>query len=679
MASQDPRNSAGNVEARIKNLDREGAIDAALSEYKPDDWEIGLNPEPAYTLAMMAARTEIERRNEIELEAEILRAIAKSRYPKKDLSKVARVYGVPLDTVEDIAKKLAGERGLDLEQCEFNGMIAEVQKAEQIPDMGYRSWMLQSIARKYKRSKKELMESYSMALSRQQPLKPLTMSELMASNKTQASWIIQGWLPAGVAILLHALGGTGKTLMMYEIAAAIAKGQAWNDYPVKQGRVLILQSDEPPHITQERLETLGVSDADPLRVFPGWQVEQMPQLESYLQSQTDSGSPVRFLLVDSITGINRSTSISENDVEYARPVSALADLASRFGACLVLIHHSNGFGESRGTKALHNAVSEVWSLILNNEQTGERILRVHKTRVGRAPGRYKFDFNPSTNAFTYKGEDGEDESATATHAKRIELWISEPVRRGTPYEIEEIVESLGVPAASARRSVSEMWAKGILKRDRRKRGNHSRFLYWYGDLKTEFQCDHSNQYDHSIRSPITLQNPLTEQCDQCDHPKDEKRTNDKKQKIEKNDDQRSHCSESGFQRDHQCDHPPLPSDHIDFIASSDHIPGVGDTVVAKGTAVWWRSGSDKINARTLRPSQKDCPSIPVTELPDEIFHELTAPCLVIDVKVGRLGAKRLKLRNKVTGRSWVCSSLDVEVLTAAGQGIEQQTIGGLDG
>lgn len=623
--------------------------------------------ERARTLdhAILAPITDLEYNAQIQLEAEVLRAIVKSKYLKKDLAQIARWNEVSYERIEEIAQKLAAEQGLDLEQCEFNGMIAEVQTAEKIADQGYREWKIQAIARKYRRTRKELMEAYNKALVRQTPIVPLSIADLKAINKVQASWLIQGWFPAGVAILLHALGGTGKTLLMYEVAAAIAKGQKWNDYPTQQGEVLILQSDEPPHVTQDRLEVLGVTPEDPLRVFPAWQVENMPQLESYLQNRANAGSPVRLLLVDSITAINRNTAISENDVEYARPVSALADLAAKFGCCLVLIHHSNGFGDSRGTKALHNAVSEVWSLILNNEQTGERVLRVQKTRVGRPPGRYKFDFNPSTNTFTYTGEDGEDEGATATHAKRVELWLSETERRGTPYEVEELSEYLAIPKSSARRAVAELWERGIINRDRRKKDNHSRFLYWTGELKPEFQCDQSGQCDQSMRSAITSQNPLPEQCDQCDRQNDDFFTIATVKKSEKNEVPRSHCSESGFQSDHQCDHPPNQCDHIDLIDNGDRRPEVGDTVIAKGSATWYGAGSDKIDARTLRPSQKGRPSLPLMELPDAVFHELTAPCLVLEHKQGRKGEARIKLRNKTTGRTWVCNITDVEVLEVA--------------
>ncbi len=344
---------------------------------------------------------------------------------------IAAFYSISLDAAKVMAFDLMRKKlGIDPKESEFNRMIQAVKATDNIKDSGFREWQLQNIARRFKRSRKELMEAYNKALIHQAPIKPLTLAELKKLNEGKnTSYLVQGWIAQGVTLLLHGFGGSAKTLMMYELGAAISTGKPWNGYKTTKGDVLVLQADEPTHITEDRLDTLGItSDDDSFTVFPNWQVEQIAQLESLLSERKDQGRPVRCVIVDSVTSINKNTLISENDVEYARPMLQLAAMAEQWGCTICVIHHSNANGDARGTKALHN-VSEVWALSINNEQTGERMLRVQKNRLGRPPGRYKFDFDPKNNSFTYTGQEGEDYSAAETNQKQIELWLQEDEHR----------------------------------------------------------------------------------------------------------------------------------------------------------------------------------------------------------------------------------------------------------
>jgi AAA domain len=583
----------------------------------------------------------------------------------KDLAQIARWNQVTLEEVDLIAKKLAKERGLDLEQCEFNAMVRQVKDIEVIADVGFREWKLQALAKQYKRSRRELMEAYNKALIHQAPIIPLSIEELKKMSVNSTEWTVQGWFPAGVTILFHGFGGTAKTLMLYGVATAIAKGEPWNGYPVKQGEVLILQSDEPTHVTQERLEIMGVTKNDPLHVFPGWQVEAMPQLEAYLKARHEANSPVRFVMVDSNTSINRNTLISENDVEYARPVLQLADLAARYGATICIVHHSNANGDARGTKAIHNSVSEVWALSIADERTGERLLRVQKNRLGRPPGRYKFDFDPNSFQFTYAGEEGDHDGTTATNEKRIELWLNEESHQGITYEAEEIAHFLNIPKDSVRRALSELWSKGIIQRKRKQGGRGGACLYFTGSLK---ESDQSESSDHFL---ITFSNSSTEgvsaDSDQVisetgkNFFNDNSPVSDSLITLACNPD-----GEKVLESDQQSDQW---GDHFQIIENPEEVitfPEIGDLVIANGTATWFCSGSDKLPARELRPSQKEQTVLPINELPDRLFFELIEPSRVLEISLRR-GGKRVKVRNQQTGRTSVFKLSDVKVLHKAGE------------
>ncbi|PSB16046.1 hypothetical protein C7B65_22745 [Phormidesmis priestleyi ULC007] len=611
---------------------------------------------------------EIQTRREVE--GQILSAGLKQTYDnaygKFELAAYARSMGIPIETVEQIAQELAyRQMKIDLEESEFVGMVSQVRKIEALPDAGFREWKLSKLSRRYKLSRSEMMNAYNKALIHQSALTPMSLSQLKEAFGQSVQWTVHGWFPAGVTMLIHGHGGTAKTLFLYEVAAAIAKGQPWNGYPVSQGEVLILQADEPPHITHERLETLEITDDDPLRVFPGWQVEAMPQLEAYL-----SKNPVKFILVDSNTSTNRNTLISENDVEYARPMLQLSDLASRHGCTICVIHHSNANGDARGTKALHNSVSEVWALSVSNEATGERLIRIQKNRVGRAPGRYRFDFDPTANSFTYQGEAGDENSDAASTEKKIELWLNEDEHRGVPYEAEELAHELKININTVRKLLYELWAKGIVQRE--KKGK--KFLYHVGNLPQEYPTDRkiltdrlnspTERWGRSVGDPCVSNGfePTDQLIDENGDFSLMRNAKNADQLISWDEKQ----TEQESTTDRSTDRLKKPTDQLALIDNADHLDDhlvqVGDVVIPNTSATWSRRGSTRIDSKELPPSKKSALVIPINEMGSVMFDELRQPSRVVAI----LGDDdRVKVRNQVTGRDSVFEINDVQIYAKA--------------
>lgn len=607
--------------------------------------------------------TDLQLNAQAQLEEEILDAGLKQSYDpaigRLELAQIAKWTGAPIETIEQIAQEAVYRQvRVDLEESDFNGMIAQVRKIEAMSDAGLREWKLSKLARRYKLSRSEMVNAYNKALINQAPIVPLKMSQLKEAFSQSTKWLIQGWFPSSVAMLIHGFGGTAKTLFLYEVAAAIAKGKPWNGYPVSQGEVLILQADEPPQITQERLEILEITDDDPLHVFPGWQVESMPQLESYLVEH-----PVKFILIDSNTSANRNTLISENDVEYARPLLQLSDIAARHNCTIAVIHHSNGNGDARGTKALHNSVSEVWALSIANEDTGERLLRVQKNRIGRPPGRYKFGFDPEQNSFTYQGQEGNDDGDEATTEKRIELWLLENAHKGKLFEAEEIAHSLRMSVNTTRKRLYELWSKGLVQRSR----IGKKFLYFAGTLRESSPTDPNPPTDPCPKTMDQLADQLVNSYPTRDTaPTDQlirKNVDSSLMQNVKNTDQLISSPESLIEAanltDPRSDPPQKTSDHFAVIENADQFVEAGDIVIPSGLSTWFSYGSDPIASEIMPTLYRESNSVPIVEFPIEFRKTLLQPSRVL--KLMRAG--RVRVRNQETGRNDTFLLKDLTVLS----------------
>lgn len=436
--------------------------------------------------------TPLAQQAEQDLENEILAATTSSRFPKLQLAQIAKWHGTPLEIVEQIANTVLQRRtGQDAEEVEFNTVISQVKKLEEIQDAGLREWKLQALARKFKRTPNQLMAAYNKALCQQAPVIPLSVAEFRAMHSQEMQWLLHGWAPAASTILIHGDGGAGKTLFLYEVMECILKGKPWNGYPVEQGHVLLVQTDEPSIVTNERIDIRGIDENDPLHILPDWQVESMPRLASYLEQYRGK---LKAVIIDSLSSINRNCIFSENDMEYARPLLQLRDLANEYGVTFFVIHHSNGMGQARGTRAIHNSVSEVWSLRANAETPQERLLKVEKTRLGRPPGKYRFQFDEESFSFHYLGEGENDDqtSEASTQEHRVRLWLFDEDNRGTPYTATEVAEYLGLAKHSARRALYELWCKGIIQRKRSQVGRGHVYFATLSNVSSD-QSDQSDQ------------------------------------------------------------------------------------------------------------------------------------------------------------------------------------------
>jgi archaellum biogenesis ATPase FlaH len=410
---------------------------------------------------------------EQDLEKQVMGAVAHSRYLKLNIAQIARAYGVPPEVVGDIAEQLTQKYfGHDLESLEFQKVVKQIARIEEtISDPGLRDWKIQALAKKCKRSYRDLMQCYNKALVNQNPVEPMSLREFRQNSSTEVEWLIPGWLPLGTCALLHGDGGTGKTLMAYGLARAIAYGEPWNGYETRQGKVLLIQCDEPQIVLRNRMDLFQIGDDAPLGILPDWQVEAIPRLATYLETERPS-----LVVIDSLSAINTSTIFSENDTEYARPILQLTKLCSQFNTTMVLIHHSNAAGQARGTRAIHNSASEVWGLKVADNQK-DRILTVNKTRLGRAPGSYRFEFDEDDYSFTYVGDLDDAEGNGATQEEKIRIWLYEEENRGIPYTSREIREKCAIPAPATRRALLELWSKGVVQR-RPSRTDKRGFVYF---------------------------------------------------------------------------------------------------------------------------------------------------------------------------------------------------------
>lgn len=156
------------------------------------------------------------------------------------------------------------------------------------------------------------------------------------------------------------------------MADAITNGDLFmGQLPTERSRVLVIQGDESRSNAVDKLEVMGI-EAEFDFLFPdqaGWSGLEISELE-HLVKTNGYGA----VLLDSITTLlgNRATGTRMNDPEFAAPLYALNDLASKMNFLAVITSHLRkadpqsqktvSADDVLGAGTITAAVSDIWSL-----------------------------------------------------------------------------------------------------------------------------------------------------------------------------------------------------------------------------------------------------------------------------------------------------------------------------
>jgi len=332
-----------------------------------------------------------------------------------------------------------------------------------IANPSFRFFVLKELAQYYGYSPGFLEQLYLKSLTGECS-KLLTYKELKELGGSEVrEWLLNGLVPKASTILLAADGGIGKTKMVYVIGKCLIEGKDFGDFTTTGKRKLLYyQGDESPGDMVQALEMMGYSDPlinQNVRTRFGWSAENMPTLIQDIQEfQPD------FVMIDSLSTANKFSTYKESDMEYARPLLEMAGLATTSGCTFLIVHHTNKEGGVRGTTAIRNAVSEVWSLTGDNSLQAvpnDRILEINKSRSRSSGKKYRLFFDDENLSFTYLGE-GEEDKSTRSTREAIRDFLRG--NRNVRFTAEEISHRINRSYSTVRKIAGTMGADGIISK-----------------------------------------------------------------------------------------------------------------------------------------------------------------------------------------------------------------------
>ena len=261
---------------------------------------------------------------------------------------------------------------------------------EEVADPGEQDFLMHQLAvdnefKDLERLESCLMSSEAFDLGSEE----MTASELDAEDLSR-SYVIPEILPTPAVFLLYGAGGDGKSMAAWALAKHISLGIPFevqnNIVPIKKGKVLILNADQPKVQLREQLREQDYKMDNNTVVINGFQIKR----EYYFAQLIKKHKPT-LVVIDSLIGSSAGRAFDENKSSFASPLYRLTNNNGHsFPATTILvIHHANKQGGFRGTSSIRVAVDETWKLSKPDKELAEqlgtntRIIRVEKSRFSR--------------------------------------------------------------------------------------------------------------------------------------------------------------------------------------------------------------------------------------------------------------------------------------------------------
>jgi archaellum biogenesis ATPase FlaH len=324
----------------------------------------------------------------------------------------------------------------------YKQTIQKLEKIFEIEDEALQLWELDRLANCVKRSASRLMQIWDTYQNDFTPFQPIELHDFLKREELERSWLVAGYIPVGTVIGLIAGGGSGKTLLTYDLIKAIATGTNWNGFRATQTKVLIVQTDEQFLDTKERLEIANYEEAisaGTVFLLEKWQFTQFRRLAKFIKEHN-----IGFCAIDSFTSTNRRSNGEEKDSSYASCIYDLRDLASETKCTFLILHHTNRAGGSRGTTAFEDNVSETWFLKVPepsaNLSPEHRILQIKKSRSS-CNGTFKILLDVNDYSWKHEGDHAVvgqfDDNSQPPLSARIMEYLEE--NRGQHFSPDELI------------------------------------------------------------------------------------------------------------------------------------------------------------------------------------------------------------------------------------------------
>lgn len=192
-------------------------------------------------------------------------------------------------------------------------------------------------------------------------------AELLMQKLTPVRYVIPGWLPEGLYLLV-APPKLGKSTLILQMAVCKAAGLAfWGD-DVPEGKVLMIDLETNQRRLRRKLEAAGVTELKPGRLMYATDWPRGLLGVDRIAQMLDADPEIRLVIIDTLQRFREASKGGQN--AYSADYEALAPLQQlcreRPGLAIVCVHHKRKAASDdpidsiNGSAAIAGAADGIW-------------------------------------------------------------------------------------------------------------------------------------------------------------------------------------------------------------------------------------------------------------------------------------------------------------------------------
>ncbi len=299
-------------------------------------------------------------------------------------------------------------------------------------------------------------------------------------------WVIRNFLAEGSCVFLAAEAGSGKSTLIYSAAEAIQEG---NDFlgqlPVKRGKVLVIQGDEPPRDAQSKFRRMELNAS-----FDITYLDEFLNLE-WFRRQLQSK---RYLAVfiDSATSVLATNNLEVTDLAFSRKLYEMGRISAESGVAVMITGHLNKPSENHirkvvtkhdisGVATINAAVSDIWGMLRDPNPCWDAQFNLVCLGKRNCKEGTIWQLEGSDEDYSWVLKEIGDGGLLPKARILLEEKIIEHFRLHLqPLSLKEIASQLDTEYEYTRRCCTELFDEGRLNRQTEKNGKQGRPSYLYG-------------------------------------------------------------------------------------------------------------------------------------------------------------------------------------------------------
>jgi len=246
------------------------------------------------------------------------------------------------------------------------------------------------------------------------------------SEGPSPQWIIKGVLPAAGLGCVYGESGSGKSFEVFDMCAAIARGEPWNGKRVRQGRVVYVAAEGAGGM-RNRARAYGQHFGVDLAALPFGVVADRPNFlkedHKLLANQINASGGADVVVLDTLAQVTAGGDENSGE-DMGKVLVRCQELHAMTGAMVVLVHHS-GKDATRGARGWSGIKAAMDCELEITREGDDRVLRVSKQKDGEDGGQFAFRLNT-----VELGQDSDGDPITSCVVQWVEMAATKP--RGIP-------------------------------------------------------------------------------------------------------------------------------------------------------------------------------------------------------------------------------------------------------